>query len=173
MVLLCRSNDAIWGAWGANAVHFSILQEYVATALGREVGKLHQVSANLHAYVAVMEPMIDRGVGWPKHYEDGVVEPREVVSTPMEVWDHDAERFLTDDGRAPSVECAPEGWSDPFFAEVAAPIMHAHDLYKDLPRPTNFEMALSCLNTCAATDWRRACQEWIVRRFARWRRRTD
>jgi hypothetical protein len=46
-----RSNDAIWGGvTGANIVHLSFFQEYVACALGRPIGKWWHVSANLHVY---------------------------------------------------------------------------------------------------------------------------
>jgi hypothetical protein len=38
MTVFNRSNDMVWGAYGANAVHFSILQEYIACALGLKVG---------------------------------------------------------------------------------------------------------------------------------------
>lgn len=50
MVVFCRSNDIIWGAYGANAVHFSMLQEYVATGIGVPVGTYTQISVNFHAY---------------------------------------------------------------------------------------------------------------------------
>ncbi len=55
MTVCCRSNDMIWGAYGANAVHFSILQEYLAAKLGLLVGKMYQLSNNFHAYVDVFE----------------------------------------------------------------------------------------------------------------------
>ncbi len=55
MTVCCRSNDMIWGAYGANAVHFSILQEYLAAKLGLFVGKFYQFSNNYHAYVDVLE----------------------------------------------------------------------------------------------------------------------
>jgi hypothetical protein len=45
-----RSNDAVWGAYGANAVQFSMLQEYMAALIGVGVGKYMQVSNNLHVY---------------------------------------------------------------------------------------------------------------------------
>lgn len=45
-----RSNDAIWGAYGANAVQFSMLQEYMAWHLNVGVGKYVQMSNNLHVY---------------------------------------------------------------------------------------------------------------------------
>lgn len=57
MTILCRSNDMIWGAYGSNAVHFSILQEYIAAALGLPVGPMYQFSNNYHVYVDVLEKM--------------------------------------------------------------------------------------------------------------------
>jgi hypothetical protein len=50
MMVSCRSNDMVWGAYGSNIVHFSILQEFIAAAVGVKMGKLHQVSYNFHAY---------------------------------------------------------------------------------------------------------------------------
>lgn len=45
-----RSNDMIWGAYGANVVQFSMLQEVMALSLGVEVGVYYQFSNNFHAY---------------------------------------------------------------------------------------------------------------------------
>ena len=45
-----RSNDAVWGAYGANAVQFSMLQEYMAWHLNVGVGRYTQMSHNLHVY---------------------------------------------------------------------------------------------------------------------------
>ena len=50
MTVFNRSNDIWWGATGANAVHFSILQEYVAYRLSLHVGVYYQVSDNMHLY---------------------------------------------------------------------------------------------------------------------------
>lgn len=51
MTVCCRSNDMVWGAYGSNIVHFSILQEFVACALGLKMGRLWQISNNFHAYI--------------------------------------------------------------------------------------------------------------------------
>jgi thymidylate synthase len=50
MTVFCRSNDIVWGAYGANAVHFSMLQEYVASHVGVGLGTYTQVSDSFHAY---------------------------------------------------------------------------------------------------------------------------
>jgi len=54
MTVICRSNDIIWGAYGANAVHFSVLQEYIAAAIDIPIGKMYQISNNWHAYTKVL-----------------------------------------------------------------------------------------------------------------------
>lgn len=50
MTVCNRSNDAYWGLFGANAVHLSILQEVVASALNLNVGTWTHMSNNLHVY---------------------------------------------------------------------------------------------------------------------------
>jgi thymidylate synthase len=59
MSVTCRSNDALWGAYGANVVHFSVLMEYVLQSLRlrgsgelREVvmGRYTQFSHDMHVY---------------------------------------------------------------------------------------------------------------------------
>jgi hypothetical protein len=50
MTVFCRSNDIIWGCYGANVVHFSMLQEYVASHLKVTCGTYTQVSDSFHAY---------------------------------------------------------------------------------------------------------------------------
>lgn len=51
MTVFNRSNDLIWGAYGANLVHMSFLQEYVAQAGGFMIGNYYQVSNNAHIYL--------------------------------------------------------------------------------------------------------------------------
>lgn len=55
MTVFNRSNDLIWGMLGANVVHFSYVQEYVANALDVEVGVYNQVSNNLHIYKEIWD----------------------------------------------------------------------------------------------------------------------
>lgn len=76
LTVFCRSNDIIWGAYGANVVHFSILQQYIAHAIGCRMGTYTQISVNWHAYLDTFEkvkelsPDIVNYVASP--YEDGV-----------------------------------------------------------------------------------------------------
>lgn len=58
MTVFNRSNDLIKGMLGANYVHFTFLQEYIAECLGVKVGKYNQISNNLHVYPdAIWKPI--------------------------------------------------------------------------------------------------------------------
>lgn len=50
MLVTNRSNDLVWGAMGANVVHFTYLQEVVARSIGMNLGKYRVVTNNLHVY---------------------------------------------------------------------------------------------------------------------------
>jgi len=52
MTVCCRSNDILWGCYGANAVHFSMLMEFISYIVGVPVGVYRQFSNNLHLYPA-------------------------------------------------------------------------------------------------------------------------
>ena len=58
MSVTCRSNDALWGAYGANVVHFSVLMEYVLESLRVRgmseltMGRYTQFSHDLHVYTS-------------------------------------------------------------------------------------------------------------------------
>ena len=57
MTVCCRSNDMIWGAYGANIVQFGVLHRYMAVRIGVEVGRYYQISNNFHAYLDVFVPL--------------------------------------------------------------------------------------------------------------------
>jgi thymidylate synthase len=68
MVVFNRSNDIIWGAYGANAVHMSILQEYIAFACDLGVGDYWQISSDFHAYLPIFNEKMD-GMSKEEHPE--------------------------------------------------------------------------------------------------------
>lgn len=172
MTVCCRSNDLIWGAYGANAVHFSMLQEYMAAAIGCEVGEYWQMSNNFHAYVKVFDPLrhlinqtADSFHSPPNPYTDGLVEPYPMVQTPVAQWQQELAMFL-DEGIV-------LGMRDPFFRRVARPIVAAHLAYREGRGPERYGVALEILQQCEATDWRLACEEWIERRYQAFLRASD
>lgn len=58
MTVCNRSNDMIWGMLGANVVHFSFLQEYIAQQVGVSMGRYYQFTNNLHVYTERWKPEV-------------------------------------------------------------------------------------------------------------------
>lgn len=170
--VFCRSNDIIWGCYGANAVHFSVLQEYLARAIGVPVGRYWQTSVNWHGYTDTFEPLLRASERWPSGnpYREGSrggsVRSYPLMKASWEHWDGDLARWLEE----PTWE---RPFVDPFFNQVAVPIMRAHRAMKDLPTPERFTAARSELSACQAEDWKRACVEWVMRRESRYHREND
>lgn len=174
MVVFCRSNDIIWGCYGANAVHFSMLLEYVATRVGVSVGRYTQISVNWHAYRSVWDKMLRRRARHDRQltsakseerlwtaarsenpYEGSWSRPHPIMSIESSAWDDECRRFVTCDGRAPLGQ-----FSDPFFSDVALPMVKSHDHFRE----GNFEQAYAEARRVQSFDWRIACIEWLNRR---------
>lgn len=153
MTVLNRSNDAVWGAYGANAVHFSLLQEYLATRIGVPVGKYYQFSNNLHVYKSLpnFEALVP-SVDVVDYYEQGLVTPYPLMQTDDETWKRDLHRFLED-------PCGDAAYADPFFHDVAAPM--AASWFDRKAKKNDGRLAVEAIK---ATDWQRACEQWIRRR---------
>ena len=167
MTVICRSNDAIWGAYGANAVHFSVLQEYLARSLGREIGPYWQVSNNFHAYKTSLAPVADMTLDmrYNEPYVLGEVSPYPLMTEERKTWDEDLALYMQ---HGPMV-----GLRDSFFRRVVTPIDMAHKAYRENKGERRYKLPLEILEQCKARDWRRACEEWIKRRQAAWERAQD
>lgn len=153
LTVCCRSNDIIWGATGANAVHFSFVQEWLAGKIGVAVGKLYQLSNNWHAYLSVLGSVGSPDITDP--YERGMMAPYPIMEDP-DTWDDDLDRFIA--------EGDPVGrnYSNPFFWDVAVPMWEAHSLW----RQGRKSEALAEVTRVAASDWRLAAERWMERRTA-------
>lgn len=165
MTVCCRSNDMILGAYGANAVHFSFLQEYMAAGIGVLVGGYWQISNNFHVYdnadLKKVHPLLNQAPDPfryhsrnPYHTDD--ISPFPLVSTPLSEWRQDLAMFL-DVG--PVV-----GLRDPFFRRVAGPLYHSFRAYKDNKGEERYDIAMEILEQCQAKDWALATVEWLTRR---------
>ena len=141
-----RSNDIVFGMLGANAVHFSVLQEYIAAALNRPIGVLTQVSSNAHLYLQRHGDLVP----WEFVYPYPAVAP--MVDLPSRVvWDDEV--YLLLQGGTPT--------QSPFLSSTALPMFMAHTRFKEGDR-------LAAYDLCAEIqepDWRVACTEWIGRRL--------
>ena len=182
MMVTNRSNDMIWGAYGANAVHFSYLHEYVSRCAGYKQGVYRQVSANFHAYLATLEPLAHLAYEaedpiqmlanpdqswWAGRcpYDDDYVKPFPLMTVPREVWDADLDAFLNDQWLVPG-GCVGK-YVDPFFRHVAEPMAIAYFYWKNKNDPRRFERALAEVERVQATDWKMAARDWLMRRRAK------
>ena len=146
-----RSNDLVWGALGANVVHFSVLQEYIAFKLGIDVGTYHQISNNLHGYVSTIEPLRDLVLlqGLESPYVIGRIHPYPMICD--DAFERDLKRL----------DFGVEKYESDYFQNVVSPVQQAHAYYK----VNSLTAALSMANQIAALDWRKACTEWLQRRI--------
>lgn len=178
MTVCCRSNDAIWGAYGANAVQFSMLQEFIASAIGAEVGVYRQVSDSFHIYtdniawkrvVAEHRDTIDQsGLDWYSADGSECIPYKLMNDAAWFDWLAQAKLFVADalfDGSY-------NRKIDSFFTDVARPVQLAWDIYKGKTKllakddkNVRIVKAIGMLQVqCKAIDWKIACIEWLERR---------
>lgn len=158
ITVCCRSNDAIWGVYGANAVHFSVLQEYLAARIGVKVGYYYQVSNNFHAYLNVLEK-----VGTPSQvdpYQDGI-KTTPIVEVP-EKFDDDLRIFFANFADNVTGEKLDMQYANRFFLEVAQPLFWAFKYWRE----KRYDAALDCASGMpSGYDWREATLNWMQRRL--------
>lgn len=167
MTVINRSNDIIWGMLGSNFVHFTILQEYLAASLGIEMGQFNQFSTNAHAYVGVLEKLLS------KHEERGDHFYNINESDSCKFYDRYPDWDNLDMINDPMtfreecidfIECTMNrkecSYNNDFFPFTMVPMLHAYNLYKE----KRYDEAIQIANSMRATDWRRACVNWLERR---------
>lgn len=158
MTVFNRSNDIWWGAYGANAVHFSVLQEFVATASGNRIGVYRQVSNNFHLYTELYnaKPYLNSPpvVEDYDYYSQGVVRPFPLmVDGEYKLFLAECEMFCTD----PFNERVQ--YVSPFLEHVAKPMALLNRV-----RRAHAGDGRYYAQKIRATDWRRAALEWVDRR---------
>ncbi len=142
MTVMCRSNDVIWGCYGANVVHFSFLQEFMASAIGVDVGKYYHFSNNYHIYKhhwPLMESMAPTG----GHYPPTIPLTKNGFSS--EVFLLDCEHIIA--GQNDRVE-------NEFLFTVAVPMINAW---------RERSLAHSHVAMMPECDWKLAAQQWLAR----------
>lgn len=162
MVVHNRSNDIALGCLNTNAVHFSILQEYIAHGVGIPIGKYWQVSSNLHTYIrdfekykVLAEHAADpHRTHIPCPYTNREVEVTPVIDIPIEQWDEDLKIWMKNPRKI--------GLRSSFFLRTATPMLMAHKAYKK----GDLEGAKEIIETqmLEKSDWKKACREWLARR---------
>jgi len=167
MTVCNRSNDAIWGAYGANAVQFSMLQEYIAAKVGCEVGTYTQMSNNFHVYEdnpywMAYKDSKNEALGYTSYYTAGIVKPYDLFAE--EGFDRDLFAFFQsfDELLADGVSVAPK-YETQAFDDVVLPMWECFRLYKN----GFIKDAWVMTNDIVALDWQSACAEWLGRRITK------
>ncbi len=172
MTVCNRSNDIIWGAYGANAVHFSILQEYIARFIGCPIGSYWQTSNNYHAYLETYEPLAPladqaRCIYSNRRNPYEHIRPFSIKTVSNAEWELDLDTFMNYPNS--------DKFHDVFFSRVVRPMYCAHEAWKDRKKEPEerFALATEILQQCVAEDWRIAAEGWLERRLEKILRSKD
>ncbi len=179
MTVINRSNDLVWGMLGANYVHFSFLQEYMAANLGVEVGVYNQMSNNLHIYTEnnsgfkykewladkthdhylATEPDTTRVCSG--RWINESVKPFPLIQDPA-TFEDELPRFVENSIKHSGTFHV--NWKEPFLQSVATPLLWAFELHKK----RDYISALNAIKECAADDWRIVGTNWLMKRKLNW-----
>jgi len=152
-----RSNDALWGCYGANVVHMSMLQEYIAGKVGIPLGKYYQFSMNLHCYTESDVFQRCKGLKFTDGLRANLYDGSFVRVVPMMKggdFDEDLDNLMM---MGKTDHC-----HTPFFKQVVAPLYDAWEIKK----AEGNEVALRWLelNSDDGIDWVLAAKQWLQRR---------
>lgn len=153
MTVCCRSNDMIWGGYGANVVHMSMLQEVIARGVGLPLGVYRQFSNNYHVYTdnPITKKLQEKPYELFDYYSD--VHAAEVM--PMFVGRESVEQLLQD-----CENLMNDGPVQTEFMYMVANLKATYLARK--AKVDNWGMLLP--NIPARTDWKIAFNEWAARR---------
>lgn len=165
MTVTNRSNDMVWGALGANVVHFSFLQEYMAAHLGARVGHYHHISNNMHVYcerddwkpellLAADNPK-QRTMWSPRTLEYGELARVPLVSNPTR-FDEELPLFVE---RHKQYSMG-GNYSEQFLMRVAQPLCLAWHRYK----LKEWDGVFAALRECEDEAWRSVAETWMDKR---------
>ena len=170
MTVCNRSNDLVWGALGANYVHFTVLQSYMAWLVGVPVGTYAQFSNNLHLYAELYGRRMNPG---PGVYVVLSKSPSPVFHRPWDSGEREgtvesvrAADGLFSDRLRKTVEVSERGLSFaestgfPWLDFTLSPALAAHAHH----RAGRSEEALFSAHGIVCPHWRSACVGWLKRR---------
>lgn len=162
MTVCNRSNDLIWGLFGANAVHFSMLQEFLACALGLQMGTYIHFSNDVHVYETTRHLLV------PNVSTRARVNPKRMFDKP-EDWGRfrfQAEqifRHLTN----PAALTFGFVDSSYYLHSIALPMLLSWTSHK----ARRYDLAFKFAEQIGAPDWQLACIQWLQKRERLYERR--
>ena len=156
MTVINRSNDIVWGLFGANAVHMSMLQEYMAARTQSEVGTYIHFSNNAHAYLDTLEKIKNMQPDYESYLIIGD-DASQYHSQPL------VDNWLTFDEelalwfRNEEVNV----FENKFLSLTAFKVREGWHFWKQ----KNINKAIEICKTIEDRAWRKACVEWLERRI--------
>lgn len=197
-IVHCRSNDIIWGAYGANAVHMSMIHQVIAELVGVPMGPYFQISDDYHGYKDTMRPLYHLAdeveTGYERKdcwYSSNNYTPRHLVANPVHIttdWDavkEQCQEFVTLVANAGSgarealySKRQTRGqWAYPML-EDAALMVCAYQRYQHWTgdragRAHSLLSAYLYVIGLGDAQWAEACNEWLKRRETKWLRAKD
>lgn len=177
MTVCIRSNDIVWGAYGANAVQFGTLLKYMAGRIGVRVGTLTQVSDSYHVYTSLpywqqwcestpqgLVPRVDDPYEWNWTLDSSIRSPSHYMNAEdleLGLFDQDLNLFFSNwDKGAISSD---DGYKSRSFRSTALPMFFTHVQWKTNEKYSALETA----DTIEADDWRVAAKNWMNARLER------
>jgi len=168
MTVYNRSNDIIWGAYGANVVQFSTLHEYVAAHLFVKVGTYYHVSNSYHVYTG--------GRGGEK-YEELVDNLDEIISN-IPIYNHNTNMSITGDDIINGFDtdmlhffyrydnAGIDGalnslYGTDYFNKLVIPMLEVWKEHKS-KHPVS---AVDLLENIESENWKQACSDWLLKRY--------
>lgn len=161
-----RSNDMLWGTYGANAVQFSILLEYVAAHLKVHQGTYTQVSNSYHVYVDGPGGQLRNklnsasNANMPHNYD--LYDHISMSDSNMDDFEHDLslmfqvyDEFGLDE--IGEMEC----WKSDYFNSLIIPMICVYLTYKKF----GSNEASKHLDRIEDGSWALACTNWLSNRI--------
>lgn len=180
MTVCNRSNDVIWGTYGANVVQFSTLLCYIAGRVGVDVGAYTQISDSFHVYEdnpfwnkwlerygnGGTPPVVDNLYAFAEisdnvHATQAYLAPHELFSG---AFDSDLHTFFDLWDKAQTDGELKNIWVYQYetdsFSEVVVPMFLTFSRWKEGHKT----VALDCAQQIRALDWKSAVKAWMLRR---------
>ena len=168
MTVYNRSNDIIWGAYGANVVQFSMIHEYVSAHTKIPMSTYTQVSNSYHVYTegpgGELWDKLKSGQHTPINPYGGNGFDRMVFMEPLDMdnFELDLKEFfdMYDSMNIDSIYESTD-WKSQYFDKLILPVLYTFRKHK-LEGP---EKALEYTKWIGADDWRMACEDWLKKRI--------
>jgi len=160
MTVCNRSNDILWGMCGANAVHFSILQMYLAERIGVGLGTYTQFSNNAHVYTDVLplekfDPMILDAES-SNLYDSQHVSPPIVFGPTFAADNRQFFRDLSDTGCSVSLD-----------VKSPAVVIAQHLANSWSTKAIDREITMNVAGKTPHGYWRRGAEQWLTQYYYR------